>query len=72
MLVLSWVAIPEAQPSPRSSVLCVSSFLSPPTLKLPKGVAAVRGIVCVNYPNGHVSASIRLTGRNFSAEQRQP
>ena len=41
MLVLSWVAIPEAHPSPRFCVLCVSSFLSPPTLKLPKGVAAV-------------------------------
>ena len=42
MLVLSWVAIPEAHPSPLvSCVLCVSSFLSPPTLKLPKGVAAV-------------------------------
>jgi len=26
----------------------------------------------VHYPNRHVSASIRLTGRNFSAEQRQP
>jgi len=40
MLVLSWVAIPEAHPSPRFCV-CVGSFLSPLFLKLPKGNTAV-------------------------------